>query len=437
MENKNLKCYALIALFLCSTLGILTTMGIQTAYAADDGAVQYSMVIYYNDTSLDRAPQTHQLTIYENGMEKNDQDLPIKRSHLPKPTVGIKTEDDNSIDPVIKQTIYADSNPAITPYSDNVGGLQIVSASDTPCNYISTWVNGTMKHIVPTEDFAQNFNIPSSVYPTIQKSVVFNSPQNYVSDYLGHTEFVVLDYLINQTIDFAAISTWGNTYVGDKYGLFNVSEWDPIEEEYKTPVTPLKPTNTRTVGTQSTIDTKVVGIDDALIILAIAIIVFVWFGMPEITKWVTESEMAQTTRAAIEADKEVALAAITAEYNITMSLIAGKAIFEANVLAMIANGTLTYDQGYAMLGLVGGQYTNMINVRATNLRDMANDFYNATGTLMDKYIEGAVAVATWSNWTSGFVTIGIVIIAVLVAYYLLIKRKSGGSGVTIQMPSTK
>jgi hypothetical protein len=283
--------------------------------------------------------------------------------------------------------------------------------------------------------------IPTGIYPTIQKSVVFNSPQNYVADYLGHTEFVVLDYLLNQTTDFTAISTFGNTYIGDKYGLFNVSEWDPIEEEYKTeeklPVTPLKPTNTRTVGTQSTIDTKVVGIDDVLIILAIAIIVFVWFGMPEITKWVTESEMAQTTRAAIEADKEVALAAITAEYNITMSLIAGKAIFEANVLAMINNGTLTYDQGYAMLGLVGGQYTNMINVRATNLRDMANDFYNATGTLMDKYIEAAVAVATWSNWTSGFVTIGIVIIAVLVAYYLLIKRKSGSSGVTIQMPRTK
>jgi hypothetical protein len=409
-------------------------IGIQTAFATDSGAVQYAMVIHYNTTGMFQTPQTHILTVYEDGMEKCDNGIPLKSS-LPKPIVSIKTEDDSSIAPTIKQTVSATDNPAITPYTGRCDGLQITTAANAPCSYISTWINGTEKHIISADAFAQNFAIPSSVYPSIQKSVIFNSPYNYVADYLGSTDFIVLDFLLNQTTDFNAVSTLGNTYIGDKYGLFNVSQWDPIEEEYKTAdsitLPKIQPSNPiADVGTKS-ISTKAFGIDDALILLAIAIIVFVWYGMPQITKWITETDMAQTTQAQIEASKIVSLAAISAEYNITMSLIAGKVLFEQNIQAMINNGTLTYDQGYAMLGLVGGQYTDMINARATNIRDLAIAYYNSTSENLRNYLAGAVAVANWTDWSSNLVTLGIVIFLVIVAYYILIKRKSGsGSGGT-------
>jgi hypothetical protein len=113
-----------------------------------------------------------------------------------------------------------------------------------------------------------------------------------------------------------------------------------------------------------------------------------------------------------------------------MSLSEGTQVFETNVLAMLSNGTITYDQAMDFLGLTGVGYENMINQRATNIRMIAEDYYNHTEQVMGGYYDAMVAIATWSDWFTNLVILIFVVIAAYFIYAILIKRKNQGAATT-------
>jgi hypothetical protein len=431
-------------------MGMMGTIAIGRAVSADSGNVIYTMTMNYNTTEMikdtlgTRAIQTaHVLTVDENGIEKADGVI-VENNPALKTTMGIETP--AGINPTLKETdSFVTANPAITPYTGSCNGLPIETQSNATCYYASVWLNGTPKIIVPAEDFAQEsfngkqFAIPRTTYLTTQKTVIFNSAYNYISDYLGtNTNFAITNQFLNQSVDYAGLSSVADKFIGDRYGEYAIPKWNVTSGGYDTLGIQknLIPTKAESIlsstGTKTQPITKVIGIDDLIALAIVAVIVFIWLGMPQVTKWITESNMAAVTYNTINQQTTVALAAINAEYNITMTMLHNKAVFENNTLAMLNNGTITYGEAMGLLGLVGGQYTGMINARATNIKDITDTYLNTTANEQNHYIDGAVAVANWSDSWSSFTIMLVLIIVIIVLYYVLVKRKSS-SGSTINI----
>jgi hypothetical protein len=400
---------AIIAMFLLHSCGLLYTIGARSAFvqAASD---TYSMtnVIYFNRTGLNRAGcETDCITITENAQTLPD-DFPLKQP-LTKDAIHAKDFAPNvTVDTEGFQSFY-EMQDTVGDDTMTFAGLTM-NISQARYMIADQFADGMIIPINTSDWFACGFPKADISFPVVKKSLVFDSPLNYVQRYCnahGYTLRAILN------------STYTKEYNMDTLNIFHseLVKEDQVIFYNQTPV-PLYKGIERFGG--GLVKNPIWA--GYYFLLAVGILLTI-IAIPVLITLINN----QQARAALSESNAWNFAALgagldTVKY-VVDHLTGAKTAERQLVIELYANGTIGWPELQYLLVQIDGSYNPLINNATANIGIMVGAYFNATVNLYGEY-PGLADETSWTDWLYNLVILIVVGFAIYIVYALFIKRKT-------------
>lgn len=289
------------------------------------------------------------------------------------------------------------------PHVSTVFGLT-VDLRNAQFGMKETYANGTAI-AVNSSDFYTNFKHVEMGVSSVEHTLMFDSPANYAYQYCSDN-----GYSFNNVIN----STFEETY--------NVAGMNALRTNLvKTDIMLFEPTDTSLNA--SSMHEQVL---DPWTWVAIAIVVVIcitailtapaWFELGRL------AIVGETVRYQAMVDSIAAIAAINAEKEVQLQLSRDIAAFQATLLELVGNGTITIEEAIALNQAMGYPMIEVLNNRSTNIETLLNDYFSHVENQWDKY--GALFKTSWTNWIFPIIVLAIILIGLLVTYRLVKGKKT-------------
>lgn len=294
-------------------------------------------------------------------------------------------------------------------------GAATLDFTNTEFGILESYVNGTQR-AVNSSDFFTNFEQITSGGPAIEKILSFDSPYNYANEYC-----YVNGYTFNNIIN----STYEEVWAPD---TLNTMRSRLLKTDIMiTEVTP----HERGSWVEASGDVKpCCDPITAAILIGIAIAVVICIVTPYCASAAVEctrlTQAGLTARDQIQADKEVALAAIDAEKEVQLALIAAQAENQRLILEMVNNGTISVEDAIMLSDGLNYPYQQQLNNRTDNIEEILDDYFSHVENQWDKY--GTIFASSWSDSLVLILVLCIVVGCMILAIVIIYKKKGQAMG---------
>ena len=411
MENKSSKknrtskvlAIALVAMLSIHLYGLLFTVNLHSAFATTD-TFSIENVTWINITVMTKDPGTWELvklTVSES-VELNSRAASSGATFAPN-----GSED--------RVTIIDINERQEMPVGQiTFAGQPFKVTSDTMFGVLSTFANGT-SIAANTSDYYRNFTRIQQAYPVRERMILFDSPANYAQRFCDERGYV-LNNVVNSTyieyFDVNSLNLFSSHLVKTDYIVTEPINMSALKAATQTAEELAKFGGDLTTQVFPWIAMGII----ALIALC------TWIITPALVDMCRIRQTAQTAREQIAWDAEVTLEGIQAQREIDVALTGAKAANEQLILDMIANGTLTYDEGAALIAAIGADYSDLLTNRTTNIESILDNYYNHTSEMWGHYNQGLGVGTSWTDYLWPII-IFIIIGFSIYLIYVLINRK--------------
>lgn len=266
------------------------------------------------------------------------------------------------------------------------------------------YANGTAIGVNSSEYYSHFRHVDMGV-SSVERTLMFDSPDNYAFEYCDAN-----GYFFNNVIN----STFEESY--------NIAGMNALRTNLvKTDMILYEPSDTSLNESSIHQQSLLAG---GLIVVAI-ICIAAFFSSPYIVEGVRLVVAGGTARYQAIADAIATITAINAEKEAQLQLSRDIAAFQATLLEMVNNETITVEEAIILNNEMGYPMIAALNNRSTNINDLLSGYYSHVENQWDKY--GTIFKTSWTNWLYPVIIAALVIIALLIAIKLMSRKKEPAS----------
>jgi hypothetical protein len=410
-RRKRLKLVAvlLISLFFLQTAAMFYNSARNTAFASTDiYSITNNVRFTATPENLSRGPMEITIAVTQC----------VKGKALLEPTIkpgalATKTDDAGPFQPNLTYqlagiTSIRDFESAKTyqagPWTINVTGAGRLQGSD--------YTNRTLA--VNMSDYYTHFSHVEVAYPSKGLALFFNSPYNYAAEWCathGYTLDAVQESNYTQHYNVAALNAYDSELLE--------------EAQIVTQPLPQYPYSLIRGPNQGTKQWEI-----AAIFAVIMVAFFIW-GLPQIVKMFESKFYSDSFQIDSGNRATTTIKAIDTINSTILNLIGGLNSNIALVLSALGNGTISVEQAQALIRMLSGQYSRLINNCTRSIEYIMAAYYNSSAYMFGQYTNGMIALTAWSDAFTQILTFAIVLFVLYAIYAVLLRKKNAGSGAGI------
>jgi len=410
MQPRKLFALFFATILLCNTYGIVFTGAMQRGLALGaDNTYTVTNIIFFNATGiLAEGTQLHCLKV--------SQTVPINE----KDTIPLKDDEGETVTDNFAPMVNIDTRKFINnayeriqaPYSTITLGNLTYAVAETlydPLISAGTFLNGTPLVLNASTFFGVGFPQTTPGFSLIEKSLVFESPLNYVEAYCDAEGWTLVE-IINSTYErehnFNTMNLFRSQLVKQDTVIF-------VENE------------TETMARSGQISTMALG--TATLILIICIIVALT-ATAILVPWLLAREARLGLTSSTDANKDVFDDTLDVLEDFLDTMTANKAFERDRAYWLLANSTITFEQYLFLLQEIDASYNPLINTALTDISAITTAFFNATSDLYGKFAAALADITSWSSWIDLLIMLIIIIVVIYFVYVLISKFRGASAG---------
>jgi hypothetical protein len=321
------------------------------------------------------------------------------------------------------------------PYTYDLSQAKYFEAN----NYLNVTPNGVEyeQQWVNLSDYQANFPAPQQYYQTDSKGVQFECPAYYAAD-----------WCLKNSANFVKFneenaSTYTTEY--DQSAMPQASKIVKMETYLSAPINHTQDVlfNNAMIpyggSLNKDLHIKVIGIDDVIIVLIIALVIIAIAETGTICDAIAKCHAmdVETTAylATQHAWEKVTLHTIDAQKEIALAAVNSKAEAQQIVLALLANHTISFEQAQTMIQQFDLSWNPLISNCTQNINDAHWRYLNASGKAWKDYTDAIAFDLSWTNWLHDIMPIVVIIALVVILFLWFRKGKGSGPNININQPA--